>query len=139
MADHIHDHDHDHEHHHHHDEHCGCGHDHHHHHADEVFTSWGLETPRKFTLAQIEDCLRELDNVEKYGMVLRATSSALFAKTLECLGATPQAMGFTEAISAMSNGVVEGYEGSLPVETRAQHLQKYLINQFVLGLSRYLF
>ncbi|MBP3654839.1 MAG: TRAP transporter substrate-binding protein DctP [Oscillospiraceae bacterium] len=47
------------------------------------------------------------------GMVLRATSSALFAKTLECLGATPQAMGFTEAISAMSNGVVQGYEGSV--------------------------
>ena len=47
------------------------------------------------------------------GHVLRATSSALFAKTLECLGATPQAMGFTEAISAMSNGVVQGYEGSV--------------------------
>ena len=47
------------------------------------------------------------------GMILRATSSALFAKTLECLGATPQAMGFTEAISAMSNGVVQGYEGSV--------------------------
>ena len=47
------------------------------------------------------------------GMVLRATSSALFAKTLECLGATPQAMGFTEAISAMSTGVVKGYEGSV--------------------------
>jgi TRAP-type C4-dicarboxylate transport system substrate-binding protein len=46
-------------------------------------------------------------------MILRATSSALFAKTLECLGATPQAMGFTEAISAMSNGVVQGYEGSV--------------------------
>jgi len=76
-------HDHDHEHHHHdhdhHDHDCDCGHDHHdhdhhhhHHHADEVFTSWGVETPRKFTMGQIEECLRELDNAEKYGVVLRA-------------------------------------------------------------------
>ena len=70
-------HDHDeHEHHHHdHDEHCTCGcHDHeehHHHHADEVFTSWGVETARKFTKADIEHALHELDE-EKYGMVLRA-------------------------------------------------------------------
>ena len=52
---HHHDHDgecgcgHDHEHHHHHDGECGCGHDHHHHHADEVFTSWGRETIKKYT------------------------------------------------------------------------------------------
>ncbi len=65
-------HDHGHEHHHHdHDEHCSCGHDHHHHHADEVFTSWGTETSKKFTLAQINDALDALDS-GKYGMVLRA-------------------------------------------------------------------
>ena len=70
-----HHHDHDHEHHHH-DEECSCGHnhdhEHHHHHADEVFTSWGVETARKFTMGQIEECLNALDNTEKYGMVLRA-------------------------------------------------------------------
>ena len=82
-------HDDEHEHHHHdhdeHDEHCTCGchdhdhdhdeHDHehhHHHHADEVFTSWGTETTRKFTKDEIEHILEELDNSEKYGMILRA-------------------------------------------------------------------
>ena len=86
-------------HHHHHDEHCGCGHDHehhhhqhehhhhdhdehrtcgchdhehhHHHHADEVFTSWGVETAKKFEKAAVEAALKELDT-GKYGMVLRA-------------------------------------------------------------------
>ena len=80
----------EHEHHHHdhdeHDEHCTCGchdhdhdhdehdheHHHHHHHADEVFTSWGTETTRKFTKDEIEHILEELDNSEKYGMILRA-------------------------------------------------------------------
>ena len=67
---------HDHEHHHHdHDEHCTCGchdHDHHHHHhADEVFTSWGVETARKFALADIENALKALDS-EDCGLVLRA-------------------------------------------------------------------
>ena len=59
--------------HHHHDEHCscGCGGHHHHHHADEVFTSWGVETAKKFTVEFIEDCLKELD-AGKLGMVLRA-------------------------------------------------------------------
>ncbi len=73
-----HDHDHDHEHHHEHDEHCGCGcdhdHDHehhHHHHADEVFTSWGVETTKKFTADEIRHILEELDSGE-YGIVLRA-------------------------------------------------------------------
>ena len=67
-------HHHDHEHHHEHGEHCSCGcggHHHHDHHADEVFTSWGVETARKFTLEFIEDCLKELD-AGKLGMVLRA-------------------------------------------------------------------
>ena len=68
-------HDHDHEHHHHHEEGCCCGHDHghehHHHHADEVFTSWGVETARKFTAQQIEDALAKLDT-QAYGFVLRA-------------------------------------------------------------------
>ena len=63
---------HDHEHHHHeHDEHCSCGHDHHHHHADEVFTSWGVETAKKFTVEQIKLALEALDT-DAYGMVLRA-------------------------------------------------------------------
>ncbi len=64
----------EHHHHHHHDhgEHCTCGcHDHHHHHADEVFTSWGVETAKKFDKAAIEAALHELDS-GKYGMVLRA-------------------------------------------------------------------
>ena len=63
---------HEHEHHHHdHDEHCSCGHEHHHHHADEVFTSWGTETAKKYTVAQIHEALDVLDS-GKYGMVLRA-------------------------------------------------------------------
>ena len=62
---------HDHEHHHHHDHECSCGHDHHHHHADEVFTSWGVETAKKFDKAQIELALQHLDT-GVYGMVLRA-------------------------------------------------------------------
>ena len=66
-----HDHEHHHEHHHDHDEHCCCGHDHGHHHADEVFASWGVETPKKFTLEQIQGALEALDSGE-YGMVLRA-------------------------------------------------------------------
>ena len=62
-----------HEHHHEHDEHCGChDHDHHHHHADEVFTSWGMETPKKFTAEEIRCILVELEQEEVYGMVLRA-------------------------------------------------------------------
>ena len=67
------------EHHHHHDhddhdEHCCCGHHHHHHHdhdADEVFTSWGVETARKFSKADIEHALTELDT-GNYGMILRS-------------------------------------------------------------------
>lgn len=65
----------EHEHHHHdHDEHDEHDHEHHHHHhhADEVFTSWGTETTRKFTKDEIEHILEELDNSEKYGMILRA-------------------------------------------------------------------
>ena len=71
-----HDHDHEHEHEHHHDHnhecddpHCSCHH--HHHHADEVFTSWGRETPKAFTQADIEHILTELDT-ERYGKILRA-------------------------------------------------------------------
>ena len=69
------DHDHDHEHEHHHDHDgacsCGCGHDHHHHHADEVFTSWGKETARKYTEAELNFALESLDSGE-LGAVLRA-------------------------------------------------------------------
>ena len=70
-------HDHDHEHHHHdHDDECSCGchdHDHHHHHhADEVFTSWGKETPHKFNEDKLKETLDELANTEEYGIILRA-------------------------------------------------------------------
>jgi len=62
-----------HEHHHEHGEHCSCGHEHHdHHHADEVFASWGVETPKKFELAKIENALDKLADQDKYGVVLRA-------------------------------------------------------------------
>ena len=89
--DHDHEHEHDHEHHHDHDECCGHEHEHehhhdhgecddpncschdhhHHHHADEVFTSWGVETAKKFDKAAIEAALHELDS-GKYGTILRA-------------------------------------------------------------------
>ena len=72
-------HHHDHEHHEHHHDHgpectCGChDHDHHHHHhADEVFTSCGFETPKTFTKEEIAEILEEIENVGKYGLVLRA-------------------------------------------------------------------
>ena len=71
---HHHDHDEDEEHEHHHHDHDGCcGHDHHHHHhhADEVFTSWGTETPKKFTQAEIRTALEALDTGD-YGRILRA-------------------------------------------------------------------
>ncbi len=62
-----------HHHEHHHDEHCCCGHDHgHHHHADEVFSSWGIETASKFTQDGINKILVDLQNEEKYGIILRA-------------------------------------------------------------------
>lgn len=59
-------------HHHHHDHEHEHGHEHHHHHADEVFTSWGVETARKFTKEELVYVLKELENEEKYGKVLRA-------------------------------------------------------------------
>jgi len=62
---------HHHDHHHEHGEHCGCGHDHHDHHADEVFTSWGVETAKKFTAAEMEAALQSLDT-GRFGMILRA-------------------------------------------------------------------
>ena len=76
---HDHEEDDDHEGHgHHHDGECGChhhdheGHEHHHHHADEVFTSWGMETPAHYGMDEINRILTELDNEERYGLVLRA-------------------------------------------------------------------
>lgn len=87
MEEHAHHHDHDHEHHHDHDhghhehhhdhgEGCTCGchdHDHHgHHHADEVFTSWGLETPHEFTKEEIKAILAALEDEKTYGFVLRS-------------------------------------------------------------------
>ena len=82
---HHHDHDEDeHEHHHHHEdgEECCCGHHHdhdehdhehhHHHHADEVFTSWGVETPNKFTRQQLDEILNKLANSEEFGQILRS-------------------------------------------------------------------
>ena len=78
----------EHAHHHHHDEECECHHHHHdgdeedehehhhhhhhHHHADEVFTSWGRETTKQFTEAEIREALEQLDNALEYGIVLRA-------------------------------------------------------------------
>ena len=85
---HHHDHDHDdeeHEHHHHdhedeehehhhHDGECGCGHhhEHGHHHADEVFTSWGVETPNKYDKEELSEILRKLSETDDYGNILRA-------------------------------------------------------------------
>ena len=77
---HHHDHDEEcHEHHHGHDEEChghhhhdGCGHEHHHHHADEVFTSWGMETIVPVTHEQLEDILKRLSSTREFGDVLRA-------------------------------------------------------------------
>lgn len=84
-TEHEHEHDHEHEHHHHdhdhdhdHGESCTCGchdHDHehhHHHHADEVFTSWGMETAKTYTAEEIQTALEQLEDAEKYGMILRA-------------------------------------------------------------------
>ena len=84
----------EHEHHHHHDADCGCGHDHHdeehehhhhdgecgcghhhehgHHHADEVFTSWGVETPNKYDKEELSEILRKLSETDDYGNILRA-------------------------------------------------------------------
>ena len=76
---HHHDHDHEeHEHHHDHGENCTCGchdHDHehhHHHHADDVFTSWGKETPHKYEKSVIENALKKFVDTEEYGTILRA-------------------------------------------------------------------
>lgn len=88
---HHHDHEHHHEHEHEHDENCTCGchdhehhhehdhhhdhehdHHHHHHHADDIFTSWGFETPKTYSMEDIEDILKQLGNEEKYGVILRA-------------------------------------------------------------------
>ena len=65
-------HDHEHEHHHDHDHECGCGHEHHHHHADEVFTSWGRETIKKYTKENLEKMLEALSASDEYGIILRA-------------------------------------------------------------------
>ena len=77
LADMLHE-EHEHHHHHDHDEECTCGchdhdhhHDHHHHHADEVFTSWGMETPNVYTKEEIQSILTALDGGE-YGTILRA-------------------------------------------------------------------
>ena len=80
--DHDHDHHHDenctcghgHDHEHHHDENCSCGHDHDHdhHHADEVFTSWGIETPKKYGKDEINSILKSLSETSEYGIILRA-------------------------------------------------------------------
>ena len=75
---HHHDHDHEHEHHHDHGDDCSCacccGHDHHHHDhdADEVFTSWGRETPRKYSREELQEALAALSMTEDYGFILRA-------------------------------------------------------------------
>lgn len=67
-------HDHHHEHHHDHDGKCSCGHDHdhEHHHADDVFTSWGTETPKKYSKEDLNEILNKLSGSEEYGIILRA-------------------------------------------------------------------
>ena len=65
------------EHHHEHGEGCGCGHhheheEHEHHHADEVFTSWGKETPHKYTKEKLTDVLKTLCETDDFGVILRA-------------------------------------------------------------------
>ncbi|MDE6585608.1 MAG: GTP-binding protein [Clostridia bacterium] len=70
-------HDDEHEHHHDHDDECGCGHHHdhehhHHHHADDVFTSWGVETSKKFTADELKTALAALTDGVRFGTVLRA-------------------------------------------------------------------
>ncbi|SCZ79330.1 CobW family GTP-binding protein [Pseudobutyrivibrio xylanivorans] len=70
-------HDHEHEHHHEHGENCTCGchdhdHEHHHHHADEVFNTWGKETPHKFEKATIEKAMKAFANTTDYGTVIRS-------------------------------------------------------------------
>ena len=76
---HHHDHEHNEEcgcgHHHHNHEHgeeCGCGHDHGHHHADDVFTSWGVETPKKYSKGDLDTILKTLSETKEYGIILRA-------------------------------------------------------------------
>ena len=87
---HDHEYEHDHEHHHDHGEGCSCGchdhehrHDHHHdhahhhdheghHHADEVFTSWGVETPRRYSAEELQQMLEKLESSSEYGVILRA-------------------------------------------------------------------
>ena len=78
--DHEHEHHQEHEHHHEHDEECCCGHhhehdhdhDHHHHHADDVFNSWGVETPHKYDREEITAILKRLVETEEFGVILRA-------------------------------------------------------------------
>ena len=73
-------HEHEHEHHHEHGEECHCNehhhehehHHHHHHHADDVFTSWGRETVKKYSASDIENILNSLADADKYGVILRA-------------------------------------------------------------------
>lgn len=72
---HEHDEEHRHHHHHEHDENCTCGchdHDHEHHHADDIFTSWGIETARPYTEDEIRTALEKLSDSETYGVILRA-------------------------------------------------------------------
>ncbi|MEZ3514634.1 MAG: GTP-binding protein [Lachnospiraceae bacterium] len=72
-AHHDHEHDHEeHEHHHEHGEDCTCGCHDHHHHADDIFTSWGVETPTAYTQTELEHILEELENEKEYGSILRA-------------------------------------------------------------------
>ncbi|MDO5446014.1 MAG: GTP-binding protein, partial [Eubacteriales bacterium] len=71
----CHHHDHEEHEHHHHEEGCTCGchdHEHGHHHADEIFSSWGFETPRKYTAEEISGILDAFEDWEKFGTILRA-------------------------------------------------------------------
>ncbi len=72
-----------------------------------------LDTHYSFGFRSVVTNLNVTKPEDLNGHVLRATSSALFTKTLECLGATANPMSFTECLSAISSGVVEGFEGSV--------------------------
>ena len=70
--DHSHEHGHHHDHDHHHGEDCGCHDHHHHHHADEVFTSWGQETPHRYGEEELREILAKLSDDDECGIILRA-------------------------------------------------------------------
>lgn len=93
--------------HHHHDGECGCGH-HHHHHADEVFSSWGVETPKKFEREKLQKILDTLSESDAYGVILRAKGM------VPCTDGTWMYFDMTPGESEIRSGAPE-YTGRLCV------------------------